>query len=189
MLARSPKPTSQGFPRWARSHQCQHPCVKNTPVFDWANFASGSYSSECASTSKSAWLTQAVVWPCLKILPNFSLRDLQHYTIEQALLSLTTFAFSSNASVDALSQKFARCCPPALDKLPSTVDARAEKCPSANQPGRLQQTIYMKYLGLNFPKSAAFLSAFCIHFTLPPFDSCEEIGISFIVPMRMTRCG
>ena len=44
--------------------------------------------------------------------------------------------------------------------------------------------MYMQYPGLNFPKQAAFLSASGRSCALPPFGPCEEIGISFIIPMK-----
>ena len=77
---------------------------------------------------------------------NFS--DSAHFVTSQSRtnsLSLPASAFSTTASVDASSGLCRRlpsaACAWIVDKWPSTVDARAERCPSANLRGRLQQVL------------------------------------------------
>ena len=134
-------------PCWALSHQCQSilMCQKETYFFDWPNFACASDPSEYASTSRFCpSVNFSTEWckthkPCLNVLPQVSgfLHNLQHYTVERVLCLLQRSRFPQLLR-SMLYQEFAGGCPvlPAHSlstNYPSTVDARAERCSSANQ--------------------------------------------------------
>ena len=125
-------------------------CVENTSFFDCPNFASGFYPLEYAPTFGMCWSVN--LYKACRTYPScfwmawsegaaqfsrvFCIL-LQHDTVRTNSLYLTAFAFSTTASVDALSRICQRLpsisCALVVDKLPSTVDVRAEMCPSASR--------------------------------------------------------